>query len=690
MKTKKTKIKQNFFIENKRVTFIIICTLLTFIIILLRILYLNIYMGSYYKMKLNNEKETYIYGNTSPRGQILDRNGKILVGNKAVKSIYYKKEKNITQEKEIQTAYKMSKIININYKNLKERNQREFYILINKEKTDKLITQEEYQKEKNRKLSENDIYELKIKRIKKEDLKKMTKQDKKAAYLYYLMNKGYYYDEKLIKENVTNKEYAYYSENKNLNGFYAKLKWERIYPYKDTLRSILGNISNEETGLPSEETEKYLKKGYTLNDRVGISGLEKQYEDILKGEKEVYKLGEGNEKILVQEGKKGNDIVLSIDIDLQKKIDKILEKELINAKNEANTHYFNSAYLIIQNPTNGEIMSISGKKLINKKGTYKTLDFPEGAMLSTITPGSVVKGASIMVGYTQKAIEIGTVMQDSCIGLYNLPEKCSWKTLGYINDLQALQYSSNVYQYKIAMKVGGFNYAYGKKLKIKKEAFNTYRNMFYRFGLGVKTGIDYPKEEDGYKSDNKAGDLLINYAIGQYDTYTPMQLSQYISTIANKGTRIKPRFLKAVQNNGKIIYKVKKQELNKLQVPKKYINRVRQGLRLVMTSGTGVGYMDSAPYPSGKTGTSESFLDTDNDGVIDKATISNNFVGYAPSKNPVMSITGAFPDIQYPASAKYKTNANQRIISKSTKAFFDIYNKDKNKKKTKIKTTKTN
>ena len=94
MKTKKTKIKQNFFIENKRVTFLIICTLLAFIIILLRILYLNIYMGSYYKMKLNNEKETYIYGNTSPRGQILDRNGKILVGNKAVKSIYYKKEKN--------------------------------------------------------------------------------------------------------------------------------------------------------------------------------------------------------------------------------------------------------------------------------------------------------------------------------------------------------------------------------------------------------------------------------------------------------------------------------------------------------------------------------------------------------------------------------------------------------------------
>ncbi len=685
MKTKRKKktIKEKDKI-NAKIKIIMFAALTFFACIILRILYLNIFMANYYNMKLNNEKETYVYGESVPRGRILDRNGKVLVGNKAVKSIYYKKPDSVTKEEEIEMAYKISEILKLDYENLKERNQKEFYIIINEEETNKLITEEEYQKLENRKLSEDDIYELKIERITDKNLSKMITEDKKAAYIYYLMNKGYYYEEKEIKiDNVTDKEYAYFSENsKDLKGFNTKLEWERTYPYKNTLRSILGNISSKQTGIPAESAEEYLEKGYTLNDRVGISGLEKEYEGILRGEKAVYKVEDDNSLTLVKEGQKGTDIMLAIDIDLQIKIDKMLEEELIKAKNEANTEYFNRSYIIIINPQTGEIMSISGKELIKEKGTYKAYDAPEGVILSTITPGSVVKGASIMVGYETGAIDIGTYMEDSCIKLYNLPEKCSWKTLGIINDLEALKYSSNVYQYKIAMKVGGFNYAYGKELKINEKAFDIYRNMFYRFGLGVKTGIDYPKEEDGYKGTNRAGDLLINFAIGQYDTYTTLQLSQYISTIANGGTRYKPSFLKQVLKDGETLYEVKPVELNKLDVNKKYLKRVQKGFRLVMTGGTGYGYMDSAPSPSGKTGTSESFIDLDGDGAIDTETVSNNFVGYAPSNNPIMAIAAAFPDIQNPSGGEYKSYANQTIVSKATKIFFDLYN-EKGKKITK-------
>ena len=677
MKTKRKKktIKEKDKI-NAKIKIIMFAALTFFACIILRILYLNIFMANYYNMKLNNEKETYVYGESVPRGRILDRNGKVLVGNKAVKSIYYKKPDSVTKEEEIEMAYKISEILKLDYENLKERNQKEFYIIINEEETNKLITEEEYQKLENRKLSEDDIYELKIERITDKNLNKMTTEDKKAAYIYYLMNKGYYYEEKEIKmDNVTDKEYAYFSENsKDLKGFNTKLEWERTYPYKDTLRSILGNISSKQTGIPAESAEEYLEKGYTLNDRVGISGLEKEYEGILRGEKAVYKVEDDNSLTLVKEGQKGTDIMLAIDIDLQIKIDKMLEEELIKAKNEANTEYFNRSYIIIINPQTGEIMSISGKELIKEKGTYKAYDAPEGVILSTITSGSVVKGASIMVGYETGAIDIGTYMEDSCIKLYNLPEKCSWKTLGIINDLEALKYSSNVYQYKIAMKVGGFNYAYGKELKINEKAFDIYRNMFYRFGLGVKTGIDYPKEEDGYKGTNRAGDLLINFAIGQYDTYTTLQLSQYISTIANGGTRYKPSFLKQVLKDGETLYEVKPVELNKLNVNKKYLKRVQKGFRMVMTGGTGYGYMNSAPSPSGKTGTSESFIDLDGDGAIDTETVSNNFVGYAPSNNPIMAIAAAFPDIQNPSGGEYKSYANQTIVSKATKIFFDLYN----------------
>lgn len=685
MKTNNKKLKiKNFSVEDKRMNLILIITIVFFIGIILRILYLNIFMANFYNMKLSSNTTKYVYGESSPRGLILDRNGKVLVGNKAIKSIYYKKEKNVTLEQEIKMTYKVSKILKLDYDSVLDRNLREFYILIHNDETSKLITIEEYKKLENRKLNENDIYELKIKRISKEKIKNMSKDDKKSAYLYYLMNKGYSYDEKEIKtNNVTDKEYAYFSENsKDLNGFNTKLEWERTYPYKDTLSAILGFVSSKKSGIPKDEVNYYLNKGYTLTDRVGISGIEKEYEDILKGEKAVYKLGNNNKLVLVKKGKKGTDIKLSIDIDLQRKIDKMLASELINAKKEANTDYFNRSYVVIQNPNTGEIYSMSGKKLVYKNGKYKAYDNSEGTFLSTVTPGSVVKGASIMVGYTTGAIKIGDHMVDSCIGLYNLPPKCSWRNLGYINDLQALAYSSNVYQYKIAMKVGGFNYAYGKKLKINKKAFDTYRNMFYRFGLGVKTGLDYPKEEDGYKSDNRAGDLLINYAIGQYDTYTTLQLSQYISTIANGGTRYKTRFLKeVVGENKQTLYEIKPVALNTLEVNKKYLNRVKKGLRGVMTYGTGIGYMDSSLEPSGKTGTSESFIDLDNDGVIDAETISNNFVGYAPTKKPVMSIAASFPDIQNPKGGKYKSSVNQTVVAKSTKIFFSLY--DKNGKKIK-------
>lgn len=682
MKKKKKNKKINCSKDNStRMNIILVFMIVSFAIILGRIFYLNIFMGNYYDMLLNKDTEKYIYGESVPRGRILDRNGKVLVDNKAIRTIYYKKPRNITTREEIDMAYRIITILKLDYGSVLDRNLREFYILIHEDETDKLITDDEYERLNNRKLTENDIYELKIKRITKENIKKMDKEDKMAAYVYYLMNKGYSYQDKIIKdEKVSNKEYIYFSKkNTDLRGFSTKLEWERVYPYGDTLGVILGNVSTSKNGIPKEEAKKYLDKGYSLNDRVGISGLEKYYEEILHGEKAKYKL-EDNKYVLESEGKKGADIMLSIDIDLQRKIDKMLEEELKKAKREANTQYFNKSYVVIQNPTTGEILSMSGKKLVLKNGMYKAYDNSEGSFLSTITPGSVVKGASIMVGYDTGKLHIGDYKQDSCIYLYNLPEKCSWKTLGYINDIDALALSSNVYQYKIAMSVGGFDYYPGKRLKIKKEAFDTYRNMFYRFGLGVKTGIDYPKEEDGYKSDNRAGDLLINYAIGQYDTYTTLQLSQYVSTIANGGTRYKTRFLKAVlDDNGKVLYETKPTELNKLNVKKKYIDRVRLGFRNVITRGTGYGYMNSAPSPSGKTGTSESMLDLNDDGIVDAESISNNFVGYAPSNRPTMSIAAAFPDIQNPKTGKYKSYANQQIVSKATTIYFSMY--DKNGKK---------
>lgn len=667
--------KNNF---NKKINIIKTIIIISFLVIFIRILYLNIYMKKYYMMLYKNYNNNYVTIESAPRGRIYDRNKKLLVDNISVKTIIYEKKNNTTED-EIKLAYSLIDKIALDYDNLLERNLKEFYILIKKEETDKLITKKEYKNLDNRLITIDDIYELKIDRITKEDLSNLEEKDKKAAYLYYLMNKGYSYTKKTIKVNITDEEYSYILENKNkYNGFDVNLSWERKYLYNDTLKSILGSISSKSSGLPKEDLEYYLNKGYSMDDRVGISGIEKQYEDILKGEKALYKVEDNNTLTLIKEGKKGNDIILSIDIDLQLKAEEILKEEILKTKKEPNTEFYNKSFYIIENPKTGEILSLAGKQLENGK----IIDITEQIMNYSITPGSVVKGASMTVGYKTKVIDIGTTMEDRCIKLANTPAKCSWKTLGTINDLSALKWSSNVYQYKIAMLVGGFDYSYNKKLDMNLKAFDIYRNIFYQYGLGVKTGVDYPKEDDGYKGGSSNGELLINYAIGQYDTYTPIQLSQYVSTIANNGTRTSPRFLKSIlkTDTEEVIYEEKPKVLNKVDIEEKYLKRIQEGFKQVLSGGTGVGYININNNPAGKTGTSESFVDVDGDGIVDAASISNNFVGYAPFDNPTMTITTSSPDVQNPNRGEYKSDVNYRITRKISDLYFSMYDLNGNKK----------
>ena len=255
--------------------------------------------------------------------------------------------------------------------------------------------------------------------------------------------------------------------------------------------------------------------------------MEYQYEDYLKGTKATYRLLSDNSYELVSEGKRGNDIVLTIDINLQKYLEEMLANEVYNAKGETGTNYYNRSFVVISDPNTGEILAMSGKQVLtNDNGEKYVVDYTPGIVTLPVTPGSVVKGASMMVGYKYGAIDIGTVINDECIKIKDTPEKCSWRTMGNINDIYALQYSSNVYQYKIAINVGGGTYEYNKGLSLNPDAFKKYRNMYAEFGLGRKTGIDLPVESLGYMGTSKLPGHLLDFAIGQYDTYTPIQLSQ--------------------------------------------------------------------------------------------------------------------------------------------------------------------
>ncbi len=476
------------------------------------------------------------------------------------------------------------------------------------------------------------------------------------------MNNGYYYDIKTLKEDVTDQEYTLIEEL-SLKGVFGEIGWKRIYK-NASFRKILGNISL----VPVEKKDYYLKNGYSLNDIVGVSYIEEVYDDILKGKKSKY-IYDGDSYKLVEEGTRGNDIYLTIDIKLQEEIEKILEEQIKRAKGEKNTKYYNHSYVIISNPNNGEILAMSGKQLIDSQ----FYDYTPNILTSTVTMGSSIKGASNIVGYKTGTLTIGERRQDYCIKILATEPKCSWRALGILDDLTALKYSSNSYQFQTAIKVGQGNYNYNKKLFLEETALDKYREIFGQFGLGVKTEIDF-FESSGYKGSKKNAGLILDFAIGQYDTYTPMQLSQYINTIANGGKRIKPLILKGYYDNGKYI-NVEPLVLNRIDVADTYMKRVQLGFKMVMDSnGTGYNYISSQYKPAGKTGTSTSYIDQNLDGVVETATTTNTFVGYAPYDKPIVTFTVISPNVK-PANSvsSYKTNVNKKISYEVARKFFEIY-----------------
>lgn len=679
MNKRKKKINYERII-NKRVFVILIALISLFSVVFIKLFMVMLIDKDKYNDKLLALTNKRITLNSSPRGRIYDRNYNVIVDNKAINTIVYKKEKGTTNKEMIELAYTVSPHLNLDVSRLTLRAKKEFYLAKYPDKCKKKIKSSEYEKVKQRKLSNKDIEELKIERISLDELNVFKDEDLKTAYLYYLMNNGYTYEEKVIRNGATDEEFAYISENNDkLKGFNTRVDWERVYPYGDTLRTILGTVSSSSQGIPSEDKNYYLKLGYSLNDRVGLSYLEKQYESYLKGEKNVYEAVNSHELRLVKEGMRGNDIVLSIDINLQKEIDNLIDEAIIKAKSEANTEYYDHSSVIVTDPNTGEILAIASRKIVGDK----IIDNVNSILISPITPGSVVKGASMLVGYETGAIKFGEKMLDECVKIAGAPEKCSSvNDLGVIDDLTAMAKSSNVYQFKTAIRVNGQEYYRGMKLNFNQKSFDTYRNMYHAFGLGVKTEIDLPIESAGYTSVDKASGNLLDFVMGQYETYTPIQLAQYVSTIANGGNRMQPHLLKEVRKAtdkdtlGDVMHTFEPKVLNKIEVKSENLKRVQEGFYAVMhmSGGYGRGYINDRMDAAGKTGTSQSFIDTNNDGIIDTETITSSFIGYAPYNNPKVAFMVTSPNSSHANSSNnFASLVNYRLTRAITDKYYDMY-----------------
>ncbi len=642
-----------------------------FSVIGIRIYYLNGIDKDYYTKRLENKQNKIITLSSAPRGRILDCNGNILVDNIGVKTIVYTKISGIEVEDELEIANKLADLISLDYKK-SIRELKDYYIAKNNEQTKQLITQEEYEALQNRKLNSDDIYNLKLERITDEMLNSLDDKQKLAAHIYSLMNNGYKYEVKTIKAQATEEEYAKVMES-NIKGVTGSISWERTYPYDDVLKTIFGSVSSSDEGIPKEKKEEYLNKGYSLNDRVGTSYLEEEYEEYLKGTKATYKVNDDNTLTLLTPEKRGNDVILSIDINLQMEVEKILEEKILLAKKQKNTEYYNHAYAIISDPNDGSILAFAGKRLDENTSFFSNIY--TNIITSSYTMGSVVKGASQSVGYQNNLIDTSSSMIDSCVKLYLVPQKCSFKSLGRINDITALKWSSNYYQFITAIKSTGKKYYYNMKLDATLEDFKRYRDTFASFGLGVLTDIDLPQEKPGLQGTKIADDLLLNLAIGQYDTYTPIEIVQYINTIATSGKRISLRLMKKiVDSDNNILLENTGNVLNTVDLSIEYFDRIKEGFRQVIDGGTGAGYTDLSYNPAGKTGTSESFYDSDNDNVVDVKTISMSYAMFAPVDNPKYSLVVISPHVSHTnGKSEYISYINKHISKEVSKILFEKY-----------------
>ncbi|WP_246010290.1 peptidoglycan D,D-transpeptidase FtsI family protein [Bacillus yapensis] len=612
---------------------------LLFFILILRLGFIQIVKGEEYKSE-SEKTTTTVYAWDAPRGKIYDRNRNVLVDNEAVNTLTYKNVNGDSQNEKLELAKKLAELIEVDTERVTERDKKDFYILTRKEKAYGKLTEKE-----KKELDDDGEYKLILERITDKDLSALSDDEMEILAIKREMDIDSA-SENRIKSGLTLEEMAKVNERLGeLPGINIKLDSKRKYVNGDTLRQIFGNVGQ----IPEEEAKSYKKDGYELSDLVGTSFLEQQYEKWLRGkkEKQTYVEGPTGEitDVKITPGETGKDLVLTIDLDFQQKVDKILEEEL---KSESQAE---SAYAVVTNPTTGEILAISGKK---KSGT-KIVDETYGTIYNSYAMGSAVKGATVLTGYETGVISPGDTFVDEPIKISGTPIKKSYSNMGRINDLTALERSSNVYMFNIAMKIGEYDYAKRSGFRNPEKAYETMRKYFSQFGLGIETEIDLPKEAIGYNGGVQKLGNLMDFVIGQFDTYTPLQLAQYVSTIANDGKRVQPHFMKEVSepnhvsgSPGEVIEEFEPNILNEVDMDLSYIERVQEGFRLVMNGsrGTATSYFKGVTYdPVGKTGTAQ--VSDGNGGYNYNLTL----VGYAPYENPEIAISVVVPDVETDGSS---------------------------------------
>lgn len=686
---KKIKIKNNrkFSIERQAIIYIMIIVI--GFVFLTRLFYLQIIKGDMYK-ESSSRKILRTVQIEAPRGEIYDRNGILLATNKLSYDIYIYRV-GLTHEELNLLSFKLINVLEQNedkiINNLPIENSEVILYNTNQKNDLKYVLKLEEEES----LEETNILEKLLEKYElNDDTYSQEMKEKIAGVRYEIERNGYsLFRSVCLAKDISYNSMAYLEEIKSeLKGIEIISSSKRYYPNTTLMAHTLGYVSN----ISSTEYEKLKDADYSKDSVIGKMGIESSMEKYLKGEngiirKEVTTAGEVSAEYVYKEAISGSNVYLTIDYRLQTLAEDTL-KNVIASINTGATGYVKradatSGAVIVQNVNTGEILAIasyptydlnlfvSGISYSEWNKISEDIDKPmfNRAISGTYSPGSTYKMVTAFAGLETGKLGLTETITDLGVYPYGHHPTC-WiysqrgTTHGTIDVSEAIKVSCNYFFYEVGRRVGIDEIVKYSKL----------------FGLGDKTGIELLGESKGTIAGEKntpwyIGDTL-SAAIGQsYNLYTPLQLSNYISTIANGGSLNKVTILKNIIDiNENTISSTERneyfQDILGYEFEEKYVSlkeenkdAIIKGMKSVTTETGGTSYIvfkNSNIEVAGKTGTAE--VPNGNPNAI--------FVGFAPIVNPEIAVVVI---LEHASSGFYGANVAKPIFSE----YFNILNENK-------------
>lgn len=663
-KVRKFKIDKKPTSMTKRIYLIFSVIVVLFSIIILRLAQMQILNKSFYDEKLNSST-TYTVTTSNPRGEIYDAAGNLLVSNTVKQVVAFTRSNTITAEEMKELAAKLSTLVTFTETNVTTRQKKDYYLADSDTYAavvKSLPDDEKYDSYGNN-LTESEIYANAINAVTDDEIN-YSEDELKLVYIFSQMNAASTFSTvNLTTGDLTEEQIAYITANQSkLSGISIATDWDRETP-TSSLASIIGTVSSKHSGLPAEEADDYLAKGYSLNDRVGTSYLEKEYEEYLQGTHTVREIttdknGNVVSDEVTSEGKAGQNLKLTVNSDFQAGVESILNQYYSADIADGYATYSEGAYAVALNPQTGAILAMAG--LSHETGSSTTTLDALGTINDIFVPGSVVKAATLTAGWESDVISGNQVIADQSINIAGSSAITSWFTGSgstNITAVQALEYSSNTYMVQVALKMMGQEYYSGMSLATTgmKEAMEELRAAYAEYGMGTSTGIDLPENTTGYISDDYSAGNVLTEAFGQYDSYTPMQLAQYAATVANGGKRIAPHLVDSIYDNdgtdgiGTLGKTIETNVLNQINISDDDMDLLQQGFYQVVNSSsayaTGTYMKSSTVTIAGKTGTAETYAVDANGNAVTTVNLSVLAYDYSTSDDSHIAVAVIVPHL---------------------------------------------